>query len=93
MSLTPPPFTNAVERSYVADIIPDPNKDDMPIEFIVAYNPSHSDQPWMVSSDITCDTHHTLDQVLFWELIVGERHISEHLRRQIIEDFKETSEH
>lgn len=76
-----------VERDYVADRKPDGDKYD-PLNFTVIYDPSNEDQPWAVASDEGYDTHHTLDQVLFWELIMGRRHISEKLRARITEDFQ-----
>ena len=79
------------EREYTADLIPDPDEFDQPIEFSVSYDPENEDQPWMVSSDLGCDTHHTLAQVLFWELQIpdGENggHISDQLKNQILADF------
>jgi hypothetical protein len=47
------------------------------------------DEPWRVTSDLGCDTHHTLDELLFWNLIFdGEgRHISEAMRARILADF------
>lgn len=76
------------ERSYTADLIPDHANDDRAIAFDV-YRTGNDAEPWGVSSDIGHTTHATLDEALFWELIMGGRHISETMRRQIHIDFGE----
>lgn len=47
-------------------------------------------EPWEIVSEIDCDTHDTLDELLFWNLIIGGRCISENMRAQILQDFGET---
>ena len=74
--------TEPAKREYIGDV--------QRILFIVEYDPKDSDQPWCVATDNgECGTHHTLDEVLFWELIMGGRVISESLRAQILRDFGE----
>lgn len=78
-------LTPAEEKSYVADLIPAPDDCEFPLEFTVIYTPG-AELPWAVSSDAGYDTHQSLDEVLFWNLIIGARHISEKLRAQINAD-------
>lgn len=76
-----------IKRSYTADLIPDPENFTAPIDFDVTFDPSNKDEPWAVASDVGADTHHTLDEALFWNLIIGERHISEGMRASINAEF------
>ena len=71
-----------IVRHYTGDV--------QPIQFVVEYDPAtNADQPWGVATEDTYDTHHTLDQVLFWELVCCDgRIISEELRAQINTDFE-----
>lgn len=76
------------EKGYTADMIPEPLEDDEPIEFTVYHEPANDEsEQWCVSSDLGCTWHATLDQALFWELVMGGRHISEQMRATVLADF------
>lgn len=68
-----------IQRSYVADL--DPNDCGL-MPFTITLT-NDDDQPWEINCDVVSDTHESLDQLLFWNLILGERFISEQLRERI----------
>lgn len=72
-------------RSYTADVV-QPDSD--PLQFTVEKT-NDEDQPWSLLSELGYETHHTLDELLWWNLICGERLISERLRKTIRRDFGE----
>lgn len=72
-------------HEYIADLRPRGVELD-PVAFSVS-STYEGDQPWLITSDLGCDTHHTLDELLFWNLINGERHISEAFRQSILGEF------
>lgn len=68
-------------KTYTADL--DPNDCGL-MAFTITYSGNENDdQPWQIDCDAVSDTHHTLDELLFWNLIMGERFISEDLRQKI----------
>lgn len=73
------------EKTYTADLIAAPDDCEAAMEFTVIFTPGE-DMPWAVSSDAGYDTHQSLDEVLFWNLVMGARHISERLRAEILAD-------
>jgi hypothetical protein len=75
-----------VTREYMADLDPDGVG---PMPFRITFMGRDLDQPWEIACGEVCDTHETLDQLLFWNLIFGGRYISEELRQQINEEWPE----
>lgn len=74
-------------RQYTADLRP--RGDDLDrVEFWIEQL-EECDEPWRITSDLGTDTHHTLDELLFWNLgkVAGEPHISEAMRKRILADF------
>lgn len=72
------------ERHYVADLDPD---DTGLMPFTINFLGDDLDQPWEINCDVVYDTHETLDQLLFWNLIMGGRFISEELRERINQEW------
>lgn len=68
------------ERHYVAGLDPD---DTGLMPFTISFLGDEEDQPWEIDCDVAHDTHETLDQLLFWNLVLGDRFISEELRERI----------
>src|SRR5215213_874558 len=61
-------------KSYTADLDP---LDVGLMPFTISFLGDDEDQPWKIDCDEVNDTHETLDQLLFWNLILGTRFISE----------------
>lgn len=80
-------MTAILEKSYTADLRPK-GEDLDPVKFTVEQF-EHGDEPWRISSDLGSDTHHTLDELLFWNLgkVSGEPHISDAMRKRVLADF------
>jgi len=57
------------------------------MHFTITFLGDDEDQPWEINSDEVNDTHETLDQLLFWNLVFGVRFISEALRKRINQDW------
>lgn len=75
---------------YTADLQPD--GEDIPkLEFWIEQF-ERGDEPWRITSGLGSDTHHTLDELLFWNLgiVSGERHITEAMRKRILAEFGQT---
>lgn len=75
--------------SYSADLRPRGEELDL-VKFTIEQLEECS-EPWRISSDLGSDTHHTLDELLFWNLgkVSGEPHISDAMRRRILTDFNQ----
>lgn len=72
-------------RRYTADLrVGDAD----PVSFEI-YRTTDTDQPWGIAADHVADTHHTLDELIYWNLLSSERHITEAMRRRILADFNE----
>lgn len=67
-------------RHYTADLDP---LDSGMMPFSITFLGDDEDQPWEIDCAEVNDTHETLDQLLFWNLIMGGRFISEELRERI----------
>lgn len=67
-------------RHYTADLDP---FDSGPMPFSITFLGDDEDQPWEIQCSEVGDTHQTLDELLFWNLIMGGRFISESLRERI----------
>ena len=72
-------------RSTSKEYMTDCDPDDLGfIPFTITYSGNENDdQPWEINSELECDTHHTLDELLFWNLVMGGPFISENLRQKI----------
>ena len=75
---------NTGTKSYTADL--DPLVVGL-MPFTITFLGDDEDQPWEIDCDEVNDTHETLDQLLFWNLVFGERFISEALRERINHDW------
>lgn len=71
-------------RSYTADLDP---FDSGLMPFTISFLGDDEDQPWEIACSEVGDTHHTLDELLFWNLVMGGRFITEELRERINEDW------
>lgn len=76
------------EKDYTADLIPKPDEFELPVEFTVIYDSESEDEAWTVSSDNGCTSRDTLDEALFWQLVLGERHISETMRERLVKELE-----
>jgi hypothetical protein len=75
---------HAASRNYTADLNP---YDSGLMPFTISFLGDDEDQPWRIVCSEVNDTHQTLDELLFWNLIMGARFISEDLRERINKDW------
>lgn len=77
-------------RSYIADLDP---LDSGLMPFTITFLGDDEDQPWEIDCEEVNDTHQTLDELLFWNLVFGARFISEELRERINEEWSGNHDH